>query len=167
MTLREFLSKIADSYLCLCVNEHRGEELIRHYFVEAHKWLMHDIPDDVLDMQIELITPFCSYIVIEVVSQCRITREMVKEGYKKGLISLAWSPSDDGVICEIGDNWFYFGERAEIECESVEEYKRAVLEDTIIDHILDTLNELYVSGDETRKEYLYYQNCLEGNLKEV
>lgn len=167
MTLREFLSITADSYLDLCVNEHRDKELIRSFTTKAHEWHMHNIPDDVLDMEVQMIIPFYGSITVEVVSQRRITREMIKEGYEKDLVSLVWSPSDDGVVCIIGDYWFYFGEKTETECKSVEEYKHAVLEDAIIDHIWEALNELYVSGDETQKEYLYYQEYLEKNLKTV
>ena len=34
---------------------------------------------------------------------------MVIEGYGKGLIKLINSPNGDGIVCRIGDNWFYFG----------------------------------------------------------
>ena len=38
-----------------------------------------------------------------------ITKNMVVKGYGKGLIKLINSPNGDGIVCSIGDNWFYFG----------------------------------------------------------
>ena len=35
--------------------------------------------------------------------------EQVVEGMEHGDISVVDSPNDDGAVCKIGDNWFYFG----------------------------------------------------------
>lgn len=60
----------------------------------------------------------------------KITKDMVVNGYKQGLIRLAIVEYAVGVVCVIGDNWFYFGgDLAEI--STVEEYKKYVSEESL------------------------------------
>ena len=40
----------------------------------------------------------------------KITKDMIKRGYEQGLIKLVIEPNmKSEVVCQIGDNWFYFG----------------------------------------------------------
>lgn len=80
---------------------------------------------------------------------------MVKKGYENGLINLIESPNDDGVVCEIGDGWFYFG-GIEAEGCTVEEYKRNVPSEDIIDEIFNVLED-FCDDDVFIDEYIYYE----------
>ena len=37
-----------------------------------------------------------------------ISKEMLQRGYDNGVVKLISSPNEDGVVCSIGGNWFYF-----------------------------------------------------------
>lgn len=106
-----------------------------------------------------------------------LTRKMIEQGYKQGIIKLTTyadyynyveQTKDDkvGVICVIGDHWFYFGgEEAEI--STVEEYKNNIPENTIIGEIYDTLlgfgDDWEFYGDECMYYYYYLEEHLSFN----
>lgn len=95
-----------------------------------------------------------------------ITKNMVKEGYKKGIIKLIPSPNYDGIVCKIGDYWFYFGGITAEECDDVDEYKSVVLESDIVNDIYEVLNDFFCYGD-CIDEYVYYEHYLkEHGIKE-
>ena len=97
-----------------------------------------------------------------------ITRKMIFDGYYKGLIRLIESPHNDGVVCQIGDNWFYFGGLTAEACETVEKYKSSVDTKTILDEIYSVLNDFKDSGEEYQDEYSYYELYLkEKGIKEM
>lgn len=97
-----------------------------------------------------------------------ITKNMIKKGYNKGIIKLIISPNGDGIACEIGDNWFYFGGLTAEECPTVEKFKMEVDTKTIIDEIYSVLNDFKDSGEELKDEYLYYEYYLkEKGIKEM
>jgi len=52
-----------------------------------------------------------------------ITLDIVRAGYEEGHIKLIESPHRDGIVCQIGDNWFYFGGQTAEDFKNVEEYK--------------------------------------------
>ena len=94
----------------------------------------------------------------------KIIKDMVMNGYKQGLIRLAIVEYAAGVVCVIGDNWFYFdGELAEI--LTVEEYKKYVSEENIIKKIYDTLEMFSEETEMFGDEYLYYYWYLKENLR--
>ena len=94
-----------------------------------------------------------------------IDEKMVVAGLKAGIIQLIDSPHDDGAVCSIGDNWFYFG-GSEAEGVSAEEYRRNVPEEDIVNEIVCVLNEF--EGDPGfNDEYLYYYAHLTEQLKEL
>ena len=94
----------------------------------------------------------------------KITKDMVVNGYKQGLIRLAIVEYAVGVVCVIGDNWFYFGgDLAEI--STVEEYKKYVSEENIIQKIYDTLKMFSEKTEMFGDEYLYYYWYLKENLR--
>ena len=88
-----------------------------------------------------------------------ITKNMVKEGYKKGIIKLIPSPNYDGIVCKIGDYWFYFGGITAEEYDDVDEYKSVVLESDIVNDIYEVLNDFFCYGDFI-DEYVYYEYYL-------
>ena len=97
-----------------------------------------------------------------------ITRKMIFDGYYKGLVRLIESPHNDGVVCQIGDIWFYFGGLTAEECKTVEEYKASVDTKTILDEIYSVLNDFKDSGVEYQDEYSYYELYLkEKGIKEM
>lgn len=97
-----------------------------------------------------------------------ITRKMIFDGYYKGLVKLIESPHNDGIVCQIGDTWFYFGGLTAEECKTVEEYKANVDTKIILDEIYSTLNDFKDSGEELKDEYLYYEYYLkEKGIKEM
>ena len=90
-----------------------------------------------------------------------ITKEMVIEGYQKGLIELITSPNSDGTACQIGDNWFYFGGITAEEYDDVENYKNSLSEEVIIQDIWEVLNDFQTNGfEEFEEEALYYEYFL-------
>ena len=94
-------------------------------------------------------------IAAEDAENIRISREMIAEGYRAGLVRLIDSPNGDGTVCQIGDNWIYFG-GLEAEGISPEEYKKAVPEEDIINEIFSVLDDFKTSGEEFLDEYHYY-----------
>lgn len=95
-----------------------------------------------------------------------ITLEMLKKGYEQGVVRLIDSPNGDGVVCGIGDNWFYFG-GFRTEGVSVEEYCKDIPFEEILDEIFNVLEDFRKEGDVFEDEYLYYEAFLNENLKEV
>lgn len=91
-----------------------------------------------------------------------ITKNMVIEGYNQGLIKLILSPNGDGITCQIGDNWFYFGGITAEDYNDIEAYKKAI-------PALDIVKEIYITLKEFEEiyedEYLYYYYYLKENLK--
>lgn len=90
-----------------------------------------------------------------------ITKDMIKAGIKARVIRLVKSPNGDGVVCKIGDNWFYFGGLEAENAATVQEYQKNVPMDTIIADIYTVLKEFKEYGDELLDEYLYYVAYLE------
>lgn len=85
--------------------------------------------------------------------QLNISLDMVVAGYNAGVIKLMESPNGDGVVCGIGDNWFYFGGHTAEEYKTVKEFQSDIPTDTIIQEIYETLN---VFSTDFEDEYLYY-----------
>lgn len=90
-----------------------------------------------------------------------ITKSMLQEGYRKSLVELIESPNGDGVVCQIGKMWFYFGGHKAEEM-SVEEYKRDIPEETIIDELIEVLDE-FRTDLMLKNEYAYYESYLRCN----
>lgn len=95
-----------------------------------------------------------------------ITKEMIIQGYKQGIIRLTTDTEffktsnlltigKTGVICVIGEGWFYFGGE-EAECSTVVEYKKNFTEDTIIQQIYDTIQVFSEDWELNGDEYMYY-----------
>ena len=91
----------------------------------------------------------------------QITKQMILDGLKQGLVRLAPSPFEDGPICQIGDNWFYFCE--DISTMSAEEYRNTHSDDVLAEQLLTALNEGIQELDDL--EYQYYYWYLTENLE--
>lgn len=94
-----------------------------------------------------------------------ITKEMVTEAYKQGLVRLDTIAPDEefGTICRIGDCWFFFGGEL-ADSLSPEEYKKDIPEETIIEEVYHTLEDFRKNKEDFGDEYLYYYYYLEENL---
>lgn len=90
-----------------------------------------------------------------------ITKSMVTNGYKDGVVYLISSPNDGGIACQIGGHWFYFA-GMEDEYMTPEEYKASYTEEEIIDNILSTLYD-FEADDVFEDEYWYYYFFLQEN----
>lgn len=82
-----------------------------------------------------------------------ITKSMIRNGYKNGIIFLISNPNDGCIAAQIGDNWFYFA-GSENENMTVEEYKEEYTSEEIVDYIFTVLDSDFKT--EFEDEYLYY-----------
>lgn len=94
-----------------------------------------------------------------------ITKNMIHMGYTQGVVQLVISPNNDGIVCQIGDGWFYFGGCTAEEYDSVEAYKRDTTIETIVSEIYVVLNEFSYES-EFKDEYDYYEAFLRENIVE-
>ena len=88
-----------------------------------------------------------------------ISAKSIQIGFDVGLIKLIVDPdTESGTVCQIGDNWFYFGGRT-AEDASPEEYLKCVPLDDIVREILETL-EAFREDECFEEEYEYYEAIL-------
>jgi len=91
-----------------------------------------------------------------------ITFDMVKSGYASGHIWLSESPNGDGVVCRIGDGWFFFGGHTAEDYDSAADYKKDIPVECIVKDIFEVLQDFWDCGhEEFRDEYLYYEYFLQ------
>lgn len=83
-----------------------------------------------------------------------ITKSMIANGYKDGIVFLISSPNDGSIACQIGESWFYFA-GMEDEFMTPEEYESSYTEDEIVNNIAATLYD-FESDDVFEDEYWYY-----------
>ena len=84
-----------------------------------------------------------------------ITKTFLKNAYEKGLVRLMLSPNMDGIVCAIGENWFYFGGETAEEYDTVEAYKQDIPKETFLDEIYRTLED-FREDSTFADEYAYY-----------
>ena len=84
--------------------------------------------------------------------------EQVIDGMEHGDIAVVDSPNDDGAVCKIGDNWFYFGGQ-EAEDMTAAEYLANVPKDEIAKEILGALED-FRHDPGFADEYGYYEAFL-------
>ena len=92
-----------------------------------------------------------------------ITLDMIKFGYDSGLINLIPSPNGDGIVCSIGNGWFYFGGQTAEQYSIVEGYKRDIPVEDILKDIHSVLEELKTEFED---EYLYYEYYLRERIQD-
>lgn len=79
--------------------------------------------------------------------------KQIKKGIELGVIKFVIDPNmESGTVCQIGDNWFYFGGQT-AEDEDPEEYLKNTSEEDNIRRIAEVLLEFQ---SEFPEEYAYY-----------
>ena len=84
---------------------------------------------------------------------------MIAKGYDAGIVRIIDSPHGDGAVCQIGDNWFYFGGQT-AERETAASYVRAVPRDDIVRSIYEVLEDFRRESGTFGNEYMYYEAIL-------
>lgn len=96
-----------------------------------------------------------------------ITLEMVRNAFEVGLIRLILSPNGDGIACQIGELWFYFGGTTAEEYGSVDAFLQDIPTEDIVSDIFTTLEAFRQDGAsgevEFAEEYAYYCCFLQEN----
>lgn len=88
-----------------------------------------------------------------------ITEDMVREGIRNGSVRFVRDPNmDHGTVCQIGDNWFYFG-RLKAEELDPDEYITEMPEDDVAALVFDALEQIRNDGA-FDDEYAYYEAYL-------
>lgn len=93
--------------------------------------------------------------------EIKITREMLVKGYEQGLVNIV--KKGDCIVCEIGDNWFYFA-GMELENFSIENFLSITETDDNLNSIYRTLED-FRTDEIFQDEYKYYYYYLVENLK--
>ena len=89
-----------------------------------------------------------------------ITKEKIKMGLADGVVKLVTNPTfETGTVCQIGENWFYFGGETADDM-SPDEYIAKIPTSDIVREIYDVLDDFKNSG-EFMDEYLYYDRVLD------
>lgn len=96
-----------------------------------------------------------------------ITREMIKNGFERGVVEIINEDKKlGGAVCHIGipgmvdwGGWFYFGGQEAEDC-TAEEYLACVPMDDIVDEIFDTLEDMRKHPDTFDLEYATYKDVL-------
>lgn len=92
-----------------------------------------------------------------------ITRNMVKQAYRAGIIKIIDSPNGDGAACGIGEHWFYF-DIDHGEDHLAVDYEEFFDKDYIVDKIYCALEEMREQPEYFDTEYEYYESFILENL---
>ena len=88
-----------------------------------------------------------------------ITKKLIQGGIQAGYIHFVIDPyMESGTVCQIGDNWFYFGGLTAEEMNPQEYIENVPIED-IANEVFDVLEEFKTVLPD---EYLYYELYLSG-----
>lgn len=89
-----------------------------------------------------------------------ITKELLQYGFDEGFVTLDKS---DGVVCRIGEHWFYFGGQEAEDYDDPVQYLREHGERDVLDMIYNVLED-FRTGDCFEQEYAYYDAYLHEKL---
>lgn len=94
--------------------------------------------------------------------ELKITKDIIRQGLSSGYIKLINCPQSTAeTVCQINNNWFYFGGQT---AEGVlpEEYKKIVPFESIVDDIFNTLEAFRKTDwvEEFHDEYAMYESYL-------
>ena len=82
-----------------------------------------------------------------------ITEDMIRRGLASGIVEIVESPHQDGAVCQIGENWFYFVEYNSVNQEmTVDELKSTYNTDELAHLIwtaIDALRHETIFVDDT------------------
>ena len=87
-----------------------------------------------------------------------ISKTMIKIGIERGLVRLIDSPISHAVVCQIGEEWFYFSDKKSWHC-SLKEYTSITPIYSIVNYIYEALNSFF-EEDEYDDDYDYYERFL-------
>ena len=91
-----------------------------------------------------------------------ITKELIIQGINEGLVRFILDPNlNTGTVCQIGENWFYFG-GIDAESEMPDDFLKHSDKREIVNLIYDTLEEFRMY--ENQDEYAYYDAYLHSYL---
>ena len=98
-----------------------------------------------------------------------ITKELINEGFLNGRIKITKSPFNDGIVCQIGEYWFYFGGESASEYTNPDEYVYDMSHDEIVNDIFETLEDFRLDriAGEFVDEYNYYEAYLREGKAEM
>lgn len=93
--------------------------------------------------------------------ELKITKDIIRQGLSSGYIKLINCPQSTAeTVCQINNNWFYFGGQT-AEGLLPEDYKKVVPFESIVDEIYNTLEAFRQSDwDEYKEEYAMYESYL-------
>ena len=97
----------------------------------------------------------------------KITKKMIREGLKNGLITIIDDDGDSGCVgiaCKISDYAFYFAD-PEAESMTLDEYLKEYSRNEIVDQIVDDINEEGGLITEFPNEYAFYYSYLKERLE--
>lgn len=95
-----------------------------------------------------------------------ITKSIIRNAIRENIIQFVVDPNmESGTVCQIGDNWFYFGGMT-AEDMTPQEYLEAIPMDDIISEVFDALEGFRQESeaDEDDCEYAYYEAYLKEHL---
>ena len=96
----------------------------------------------------------------------KITKNMIQQGFNKGIVNIIDSPFGDGAVCKIGvgtlSNWFYFGGET-AESETAETYVKNVPFEDIVNEVYNVLKDFATDIPELQDEYKFYEAILTEN----
>ena len=90
-----------------------------------------------------------------------ISKAMIKSGMERGVVQLVDSPISHTVVCQIGEDWFYFADKRSWRC-SAQEYTATTPWYSIVNYIYEAL-ESFFEEDKYDEDYSYYENFLRSN----
>lgn len=95
-----------------------------------------------------------------------ITKSIIRNAIQANVIQFVVDPNmESGTVCQIGDNWFYFGGMT-AEDMTPQEYLEAIPMDDIISEVFDALEGFRQESEavENDYEYAYYEAYLKEHL---
>ena len=70
MKVCDLISKILDSYVDIVINEYKGTKRTgRAYLIKKHSTDCTHIPEDIWNLEINMIVPYCDRISIDIVKE--------------------------------------------------------------------------------------------------
>lgn len=87
-----------------------------------------------------------------------ISKAMIKSGIELGVVRLIDSPISHAVVCQIGEEWFYFADKKSWRC-SLQDYIATTPWYSVVNYIYEALDSFY-EEDEYDDDYCYYERFL-------
>ena len=85
-----------------------------------------------------------------------IGKNDISRGLRNKSIGFRKSPNNDGIVCQIGEHWFYFGGAKAAEYNDPHEWIKHTTRREIINDVFDALWDLQHDGETPSDEWFYY-----------